>query len=278
MFTAPEMASIAPGGETQPDRGAVAKLSRLAQSQTFRHFPLEEALFAKAGAGRVIANSRGEGRSRPHLRISADKIDVVYNGLPLDSMRRDRWIGRKRGKQCGLSHDDVAVLFAGSGWERKGLRFAIDAVERQSAPDETPRRRTRRVTKISSSRVQFLGVVRGNAFALPRRRHLSLRRFTIHSRTPASEALAAGRPVITTRANGFSEIMENWPARHDRGRCARHRCARPPPSSSGRPARRGPGSAISRSPRSSYFEKRFRNVSDPDQIGTPFRGVRLLGR
>ena len=29
----------------------------------------------------------------------------------------------------GLNADDIALLFVGSGWERKGLRFAIDALE-----------------------------------------------------------------------------------------------------------------------------------------------------
>ncbi len=63
--------------------------------------------------------------------------------------------------------------------------------------------------KLSSPRVQFLGVVRdlpelygaADIFLLP----------TIYDpfSNACLEALAAGLPVITTKANGFSEIIEN---------------------------------------------------------------------
>src|SRR5205823_7448441 len=109
----------------------------------------------------------------------------------------------------GLSRDDVVVLFAGSGWERKGLRFAIEAVERQDAQMKFLVAGRGESRKFSSSRVQFLGVVRempslyhaADIFLLP----------TVYDpfSNACLEALAAGRPVITTRANGFSEIMEN---------------------------------------------------------------------
>lgn len=63
--------------------------------------------------------------------------------------------------------------------------------------------------RFRSSRVRFLGVVRempslhhaADIFLLP----------TLYDpfSNACLEALAAGRPVITTRANGFSEIVEN---------------------------------------------------------------------
>jgi UDP-glucose:(heptosyl)LPS alpha-1,3-glucosyltransferase len=190
--------------------GPLQKLSRLLNRKHSAALSLEESLFAKAGAGRVIANSRmvKEEISRIY-GYSADKIDVVYNGLPLDSMRRDELDRAKTRETFGLAQDDVAVLFAGSGWERKGLRFAIDAVERQSAKIKLLVAGRGEARKFSSARVQFLGVVRempslyhaADIFLLP----------TVYDpfSNACLEALAAGLPVITTRANGFCEIMEN---------------------------------------------------------------------
>jgi len=190
--------------------GPLQKLSRLFNRKHSATLSLEESLFAKAGARRVIANSRMV--KEEIVRIygyPADKIDVVYNGLPLESMRRDELDRAKTRETYGLSPDDVVVLFAGSGWERKGLRFAIDAVERQDPPMKFLVAGRGESRKFPSSRAQFLGVVRempslyhaADIFLLP----------TVYDpfSNACLEALAAGRPVITTRANGFSEIMEN---------------------------------------------------------------------
>jgi UDP-glucose:(heptosyl)LPS alpha-1,3-glucosyltransferase len=190
--------------------GPLQKLSRLFNRKHSATLSLEESLFAKAGARRVIANSRMV--KEEIIRIygyPADKIDIVYNGLPLETMRRDEMDRAKTRETYGLSQEDVVVLFAGSGWERKGLRFAIDAVERQNAQIKFMVAGRGEARKFSSARLQFLGVVRempslyhaADIFLLP----------TIYDpfSNACLEALAAGRPVITTRANGFSEIMEN---------------------------------------------------------------------
>jgi UDP-glucose:(heptosyl)LPS alpha-1,3-glucosyltransferase len=138
-----------------------------------------------------------------------ENIDVIYNGVPLESLRRDELDRAKTREALGVGKDDVAILFAGSGWERKGLRFAIEAVERQDARMKFLVAGRGESRKFSSSRARFLGVVREmpslyhavDIFLLP----------TIYDpfSNACLEALAAGRPVITTRANGFSEIMED---------------------------------------------------------------------
>jgi UDP-glucose:(heptosyl)LPS alpha-1,3-glucosyltransferase len=171
---------------------------------------LEESLFAKRGAGRVIANSRMVKEEIVSCYgFPSEKIDVVYNGVPLDSLRRDELDRARTRETLGLGKDDLAVLFAGSGWERKGLRFAMEAVERQEASMKIVVAGRGETRRFSSSRARFLGVVRempslyhaADIFLLP----------TIYDpfSNACLEALAAGRPVITTRANGFSEIMEN---------------------------------------------------------------------
>jgi UDP-glucose:(heptosyl)LPS alpha-1,3-glucosyltransferase len=138
-----------------------------------------------------------------------EKIDVVYNGVPLQSLHREAQDRAKTRESLGLGESDVVALFAGSGWERKGLRFAIDATERQEGQMRLLVAGRGDSRQFPSSRVQFLGVVRempslyaaADIFLLP----------TIYDpfSNACLEALAAGRPVITTRANGFSEIIEN---------------------------------------------------------------------
>jgi UDP-glucose:(heptosyl)LPS alpha-1,3-glucosyltransferase len=137
----------------------------------------------------------------------AEKIDVVHNGVPLQSLQRGEQDRGSTREALGLGEKDIAVLFAGSGWERKGLRFAIEAVQRAGLRLLVAGRGESR--KFASPRVQFLGVVHempslyaaADIFLLP----------TIYDpfSNACLEALAAGRPVITTRGNGFSEIIES---------------------------------------------------------------------
>jgi UDP-glucose:(heptosyl)LPS alpha-1,3-glucosyltransferase len=186
------------------------KLSRIFNRKHSSALALEESLFAKGGAQRVIVNSQMVKEEIVRIYgFPVEKIDVVYNGVPLDSLQRDALDRARTREAFGLSGDDVAVLFAGSGWERKGLRFAIEAVERQNAHTKLFVAGRGESRKFSSRRARFLGVVRempslyhaADIFLLP----------TLYDpfSNACLEALAAGRPVITTRANGFSEIMES---------------------------------------------------------------------
>src|SRR5205807_2344816 len=90
----------------------------------------------------------------------AEKIDVIYNGVPLQSIRRDEQDRAKTRETFGFGKDDIVVLFAGSGWERKGLRFAIEAMERQGRQMRLLVAGRGDERKYVSSRVRFLGVVR----------------------------------------------------------------------------------------------------------------------
>jgi UDP-glucose:(heptosyl)LPS alpha-1,3-glucosyltransferase len=139
-----------------------------------------------------------------------DRIDVVRNGVPISEFQLAPEIREESRSRLGLGPEQVVVLFVGSGWERKGLRFAIEAVE--SSPNQAVRLlvagRGKQI-RYQSPRVQFLGEVAGLAriyaaadiFILP----------TIYDpfSNASLEALASGLPVITTRANGCSEIIEN---------------------------------------------------------------------
>src|SRR5713226_493661 len=178
---------------------------------------LEEALLAKGGAGRVIANSEMVKKEIVDLyRYPATEIAIVRNGVPLDRFRFDPELREKSRNDLKLKPDEIALLFAGSGWERKGLRFAIEAMElcrdrklrllvagRGNERDYKPKR------FFTEEPVRFLGEVAdlrpiyaaADIFILP----------SIYdpSSNACLEALASGLPVITTRDNGFSEIIEN---------------------------------------------------------------------
>jgi UDP-glucose:(heptosyl)LPS alpha-1,3-glucosyltransferase len=178
---------------------------------------LEDSLFAKGGAGRVIANSEMVKREIVDLyRYPADKIDIVRNGVPVDQFRFDPALREKSRADLKLKPDEIALLFAGSGWERKGLRFAIEAMElcrdrklrllvagRGDASGYKPKR------FFTEEPVRFLGEIvdlrpiyaAADIFILP----------SIYDpfSNACLEALASGLPVITTRDNGFSEIIEN---------------------------------------------------------------------
>src|SRR6266513_437305 len=180
---------------------------------------LEESLFEKRKAGRVIAASQMVvNEITDFYRYSADKIDVVRTGVPLDRFRFDPELREKSRAKLKLKQDQIALLFAGSGWERKGLLFAIEAMalcknrkmrllvagRGEAGPYKTTRLRFWR-----EDPVQFLGEVTDLApvyaaadiFILP----------TIYDpfSNACLEALACGLPVITTRSNGFSEIIED---------------------------------------------------------------------
>jgi UDP-glucose:(heptosyl)LPS alpha-1,3-glucosyltransferase len=172
---------------------------------------LEEALFANRGAGRVIANSQMVKNEIIDLYgYPTDRIDVVRNGVPLEQFRFRPELREKWRDELNVKPEQIVLLFAGSGWERKGLQFAIAAMalcRSRKMRLLVAGRGNQRYYK--SKRVQFLGEVSdlvriyaaADIFILP----------TIYdpSSNACLEALACGLPVITTRNNGFSEIIEH---------------------------------------------------------------------
>jgi len=172
---------------------------------------LEKSLFTDRGAGRVIANSQMVKKEIVDLYdYPADKIDIIHNGVSVNEFREASMRRVQSRVVFDLAADEIAVLFVGSGWERKGLRFAIDAVE--GCKDLKLRllvagRGNQR--QYQSPCAQFLGEIvdlpalyaAADIFLLP----------TLYDpfSNACLEALATGLPVITTRQNGFSEIIES---------------------------------------------------------------------
>jgi len=170
---------------------------------------LEQRLFAKGGARHVIANSRMVQKEIiAQFAYPEDKITVIYNGVPDAQYKRQPHSRDEVRREWGLRENDVGLLFAGSGWDRKGLKYAVQAVERISRRNlrllvaGTGKKQTYR-----SNKVRFLGAVddmqsvflAADTFILP----------TVYDpfSNACLEALSLGLPVITTATNGFAEIM-----------------------------------------------------------------------
>src|SRR6266571_4262260 len=145
---------------------------------------LEGALFANRGAGRVIVNSQMVKSEIIDLyRYPADNIALVRNGIPLEQFRFNPELREKSRDELKVKPGEIALLFAGAGWGNQ--RY------------------------YKSKRIQFLGEMpdllsvyaAADIFILP----------TIYDpfSNACLEALACGLPIITTRSNGFSEIIED---------------------------------------------------------------------
>ena len=197
-------------------------LKRFVRSLSSKHrdlLRLEQSLLSSGNARRVIAASQMvKDEIVNTYRYPPDKIDIVRNGVPLEKFRSDPELRGKSREDLKLKPGQTALLFAGSGWERKGLLFAIEAAalcrDRKMrllvAGHGNPRLyKTKRLRFWREEPVQFLGEVEdmlrvyaaADIFILP----------TIYDpfSNACLEALACGLPVITTRSNGFSEIIEN---------------------------------------------------------------------
>ena len=180
---------------------------------------LERALFAPGGARQVIANSqlvRAEILAH-YPAYPAGQIAVVYNGLPAGAFQAATPDERRSARTAlGLSADEFVMLFAGSGWERKGLRHALAAVARLPerirplllvAGRGQPGPFLRTAPAAVAARSWFLGPVRDMAACYAAADVFVLPTLYDPFSNACLEALASGLPVLTTDANGFAEIL-----------------------------------------------------------------------
>lgn len=172
---------------------------------------LEEDLMAKGGAGKIIVNSEMVRHEIvEHYRYPEDRIHTVYNGVSVRSFERAKGTRKRLREDLLAPEHELLVLFAGSGWKRKGLAFAIDAVKKLASGGIRCRLlvagRGRRWA-YRSRHVVFLGEISSlqpwyeaaDVFILP----------TIYDpfSNACLEAMINGLPVVTTSANGFHEVL-----------------------------------------------------------------------
>ena len=163
---------------------------------------LERQLFSDVR--QIVANSQMVAREiEEFYDFPPERLTVIPNGLaaPLPSLSRSEARAR-----LGIEEKTFCILFAGTGWERKGLRAATAAVASLDNALLLVAGRGKS-SQYAAPHTRFLGPVANlpeifsaaDAFVLP----------TIYDpfSNACLEALAAGLPVVTTTANGFSEII-----------------------------------------------------------------------
>jgi UDP-glucose:(heptosyl)LPS alpha-1,3-glucosyltransferase len=170
---------------------------------------IERALFSAKGAALIIANSQMVKREIEHrFAVHSSRIHVIYNGVPTTSATIEARMEFRR--DLGLDSSDYVLLFAGSGWERKGLRFAIEAINAVNVSRSIllVAGSGKRETMPRSSRVRYLGPVQDLAPILTAADVFLLPTIYEPFSNACLEAFAAGLPVITSAHNGFAEIIE----------------------------------------------------------------------
>lgn len=181
---------------------------------------LERHLFG-GGCRRVIANSRMVREEiLRYYGAAGSTVQVIYSGVDLGRFHPERGAATRAALRGGLGvgPDDPVVLFAGSGFERKGLRFLLEAAGRMRSlrnlriwvvgKGDSRRMRALAERLGIAHRVHLAGPVTdperwmagADLFVLP----------TIYDpfSNACLEAMASGLPVITTAANGLAEIIE----------------------------------------------------------------------
>ena len=166
---------------------------------------LEESLFKLRGARQVITNSHlVKNEIVQEFAYPEEKISVVYNGLSAARSALAPNAREQARRRWGLNQP--TVLFAGSGWGRKGLRYAIQAVRGLpsvqlivAGSGKKPSNPPKNVVFLGPIDDMSQAFIAADVFVLP----------TIYDpfSNACLEALSFGLPVITTTANGFSEII-----------------------------------------------------------------------
>ncbi len=179
---------------------------------------LEKRTFTCPDLRRVIANSRQvKDEVSRHFPVDPDMVRVVYNGLDHQVFRPLAEAERRQARQrLGVAEEDGIILFAGSGFARKGLKYLIEAfghlANRQTHLWVVGKGRAGSYQTLAqqrgvAERVRFWGPQTGMAPFYQAADLLALPTLYDPCSNVVLEALGCGCPVITTAANGAAEFI-----------------------------------------------------------------------
>jgi len=182
---------------------------------------IEQSMFTPGNYRHIITNSAMCKRELgQYYDVPADGITVVHNGVDHDtfspSVRAER---RKEARiALGLSPDDMAVLYVGTGFDRKGLDTLITSLGMLKP-------RNARLVIVGRGDVERFGRLAAHCGVGDRliwagksddvaRYYAAADVFALPTRydpfaNSTMEALASGVPTVTTRSNGVSEILRD---------------------------------------------------------------------
>jgi len=201
-------------------RRVQSPLARLATAMSPFHAYVKRAekrVFENPRLKAVICNSRMVRREiLDHFAVDPAKLCVVYNGVDTEKFHPGLKQHRRAMRDAlGVPEDETVFLFVGSGFERKGLGAALEALARLPrgrllvvGKDKHQKRYRRLAGRLGIfGRVHFLGVRpdvgpcygAADALVLP----------TLYDPFPnvVLEAMAAGLPVVTSTKCGGAELI-----------------------------------------------------------------------
>ena len=180
---------------------------------------LEKMRYDRRNYKRLTANSELTKREvAREFNVPPEDITVIYNPVDAARFAPERLLPLRAGmrKKLGLAADETAILFVGTGWQRKGLRHLIEATplldDAKAKLIVVGEGDIKAYTKIAASlgigsRVFFAGrssrvegyCAAADVFAFP----------SLHDAFPnvVLEAMASGLPVVCSKLTGASEII-----------------------------------------------------------------------
>jgi glycosyltransferase involved in cell wall biosynthesis len=163
----------------------------------------------------IVGVSRGVAREveREFPRM-AGRVSVIPNGVDLREFAEDETARRRIRERFGVDAGELVAVFVGGEWERKGLRFVIEALTRADGwrlivvgeGDRAVYAEAAAAAGVAD-RVRFVGeaasvgpfYAAADGFVLP----------TAYEAFPlvSLEAAAAGLPLLITSVNGVEELL-----------------------------------------------------------------------
>jgi UDP-glucose:(heptosyl)LPS alpha-1,3-glucosyltransferase len=189
---------------------------------------LEARTFNPKNTRRIIVNSEMvKLEILEHFRFPAERIHLIRNGVDVARFQNGKRAETRA--RFGVKDDEFLLLFAGSGWERKGLRFLLrpmadlrlmrsvlgKKIPRQSAAPELAPKAVKllvvgkgRPPVSASPDIIFAGSVNDAENFYAAADLFVFLPIYEPSANVVVEALAAGLPVVTSAQNGACELIQ----------------------------------------------------------------------
>src|SRR3990170_3045725 len=154
-----------------------------------------------------------------HYKLPANDVEVIYNGADTDVFTPQNRLKNRDSIRAKYSifKEDVLLLFVGSGFKRKGLKYIIDAIPLIDTDKKIKllvvgKGKVRKYQKLAKEngiidKIIFAGVYKniqeiyaaGDIFVFPSEYDAF--------GTACLEAVASGLPVVVSKTSGVSEII-----------------------------------------------------------------------